>query len=159
MGNENNRNKKNSNKNITNNQLIKNTNPINDKTNANNANEKNEAPNINSANNINEIDLPEPIFSFFYMNNIFLDNNRVPENMTIKDLKNFIYTKVYIPIYRQILFFDNTKISNEETQLRNINYRHFEMKFNDIPHENDFIDIEIEDYRFYNNHNKTGNFI
>jgi len=90
------------------------------------------------------------------MNNSFLDNNRVPENMTIKDLENFIYTKVYAPIYSQILSFDNKKISNEETQLRNIN---FEMNFNNIPHENDFIDIEVEDYIFYNNLNKKGNFI
>ena len=80
-------------------------------------------------------------------------------NMTLKDLKNFIYTKIYIPIYRQILIFDNKNISNEKIQLRIIDYSHFEMKFKDIPHKNNFIDIKVEDYRRFNNQNNTGNFI
>lgn len=94
---------------------------------------------------------------FFTGYNIHLFD-KIPEDMTIKDLKNYIYKKVYVPVHRQILLFQGEEIIEEETQLRKIFFYSFSMKFNDIPHENDFIDIEVKDYRRYNIQSNTGNF-
>jgi len=64
----------------------------------------------------------------------------------------FQYTeKYYFLIIKQI--------SNEDNQLRNINYSRFEMRYNDTPYENDFIDIEVKDHRKFNIQNKIGDFI
>ena len=78
------------------------------------------------------------------------------EDIMLGILKKHIKHITHIPLHRQILLFDEKEYS-DNAYLSSIKSEYFQFKINNIRLKNDYVNIEVIDYRKYSNNN-TGNF-
>ena len=101
--------------------------------------------------------LPYSIEDYFILRGVdkklYLNEQR---NLTIGGLKKIISEKIYIPIYRQKLLFDNNEL-DDTFELSKIRAYCFNLEFLDTPIESDFIDIKVKDLRKYANNQEDFN--
>ena len=73
----------------------------------------------------------------------------IDENITIEELKQLVYEKLYIPKYRQNYIYNKKILDENEKIIKFIEHIDFYFKINENIKEKDYVTIEVKDNRLY----------
>jgi ubiquitin C len=109
---------------------------------------KNKVNNKNKEKTHNNNDYFYQQLEHIFHHNLNFSELDIDENITIEELKQLVYEKLYIPKYRQNYIY-NKKILDENEKIIKFEHHDFYFKINENVKEKDLVNIEVKDNRLY----------